>query len=457
MRTHSFFASTALTMTIFSLGDFEDVYYATCAKLKELLQGVDLLLENGFRSPEDTYFAFHHCERLIQLNAISVGAFKASLHSYEEILNSSEVTALLNKGIMEKSIRQNEYDGQKQVIMGDEVDEEAILCRISKQTGDPDQRWHGVFQESLGLLNEDRQLQDTSRMGCGMIFGSLAEKYRSMAVNTMSDGASINREPTPDIPLSCQEVRPKSRYVSPYNLDERAKKLDIPGGPEMPCLCDPDCICVPVCASDPLQNCLCEENGLFTRVTQGMDIDDLDVPDLVRRKRHGSETSASSQASSVASFSTSVCPNQSIRPFPYEESRWSSSHWAINAVERQDMALSENNLDLSAADDDRFWQGNILTPSEASDLLFRKALTQPFSKQCEYPPKRSSMAQQLFRRRHGGVTNNQRALTLKGVKKGQAANASMGKQIKQTRRSLLVDLSFNSLKLALRRDSRVRG
>lgn len=454
-------------MTIFSLGDFEDVYYATCAKLKELLQGVDLLLENGFRSPEDTYFVFHHCERLIQLNAISVGAFKASLHSYEEILKSSEVTALLNKGIMEKSIRQDEYDGQKQVIMGDEVDEEAILCRISKQTGDPDQRWHGVFQESLGLLNEDRQLQDTSRMGCGMIFGSLAEKYRSMAVNTMSDGASINREPTPDVPLSWQEVRPKSRYVSPYNLDERAKKLNIPGGPEMPCLCDPDCICAPVCASDPFQNCLCEENGLFTRVTQGMDIDDLDVPDLVRRKRHGSETSASSQASSAASSSTSFCPNQSIRPIPYEESRWSSSHWAINAVERQnitstdgeveDMALLEGYLDLSAADDDRFCQGNILTPSEASDLLFRKALTQPFSKQCAYPPKRSSMAQQLFRRRSGGVTNNQRALTPKGVKKGQAANASMGKQIKQSRKGLLAEVSFSSLKLALRRDSRARG
>ena len=80
-------------------------------------------------------------------------------------------------------------------------------------------------------------------------------------------------------------------YISPYNLNERAKKLTAPGAPEMPCICDPDCLCVPLCATDPTQNCLCEENGLFARVTQGMNIDDLDVPDLVRWRRQSSELS----------------------------------------------------------------------------------------------------------------------------------------------------------------------
>lgn len=70
------------------------------------------------------------------------------------------------------------------------------------------------------------------------------------------------------------------RYISPYNLDERMKRLDRPGLPEMPCICDPECMCADLCAGDLTQNCLCEENGLFCRVTEGWDIDDLDVPDL---------------------------------------------------------------------------------------------------------------------------------------------------------------------------------
>ncbi len=70
------------------------------------------------------------------------------------------------------------------------------------------------------------------------------------------------------------------RYISPYNLDERMKRLDRPGLPEKPCICDPECMCADLCADDLTQNCLCEENGLFCLVTEGWDIDDLDVPDL---------------------------------------------------------------------------------------------------------------------------------------------------------------------------------
>jgi len=59
------------------------------------------------------------------------------------------------------------------------------------------------------------------------------------------------------------------RYISPYNLDERMKRLDRPGLPEKPCICDPECMCADLCADDLTQNCLCEENGLFCLVTEG--------------------------------------------------------------------------------------------------------------------------------------------------------------------------------------------
>ena len=38
-------------------------------------------------------------------------------------------------------------------------------------------------------------------------------------------------------------------------------------------------MCFDLCAGDLTQNCLCEENGLFARITEGWDIDDLDIPD----------------------------------------------------------------------------------------------------------------------------------------------------------------------------------
>ena len=68
-------------------------------------------------------------------------------------------------------------------------------------------------------------------------------------------------------------------YISPYNLNERIKRLDRPELPELPCICDPECMCFDLCAGDLTQNCLCEENGLFCRITEGWDIDDLDIPD----------------------------------------------------------------------------------------------------------------------------------------------------------------------------------
>lgn len=469
MRTHCFFASPPFSVNILNLGDFEDVYYATCAKSKELLQGVDLLLANGFRSPEDTYFVYHHDERLSRLEAISIEDFKASLLLYERILYSSELTELLNKGIMKKSMRHNKYDGQKQLIVEDDDDVQVVRHGIWKKTEEPLQRWHGVFQESLGWLEVVRQLQDTSNMGCSMIFGSLAEKYRLSVLDIESKGASIDREPTPDAPQAFQEVQSNSVYVSPYNLDERAKKLDIPGGPEMPCLCDPDCICAPVCASDPIRNCLCEENGLFTCVTQGMDIDDLDVPDLVRRKRQGSESSGSNAASLIA-----ICPNRSIHTTYYAaaEGHSISHHRSMNEVERQkheqqnitsndgeieDKASMRDRVEFSDPDDDHFWQGQNLISLEASSLLHRNTLTQPFSKPCEYPPKCSSMAQRLFNSRSNGVANNKRASNLKLLAKGHVAIASTGKALKKTKKRSLAGVSFTSLKLALRRDSQMHS
>lgn len=57
------------------LGELEDLYYAACDKLKELLDTVEIFLANKFRAPEDEYFTFNS-KSLEILGLIKVVEFK---------------------------------------------------------------------------------------------------------------------------------------------------------------------------------------------------------------------------------------------------------------------------------------------------------------------------------------------------------------------------------------------
>ncbi len=332
-------------------------------------------------------------------------------------------------------------------------------CNNSNQTEGRAQLRTGVFQGNSGWLTGIRGLQDTRNMSCSMIYASLAEKYRPTVLNAELAGASINRPGTPDAPQVFEIASSDQAYISPYNLEERAKKLNSPGGPEMPCICDPDCMCAPVCASDPTRNCLCEENGLFASVTQGIDIDDLDVPDLVRRNRHGSETSGSSVVSLLASIRTTPESSSNVthhtaieddsdyRYVTYSEmknqqlDRPHDLPAGIEAADTMSMSIDEM---LASPDIEQFefWDGQITRPPRVSSLSYRDALTQPFAKQCDYPPRRSSVAQRLFSSRNLATSN--------GVL------GTGRKALKEANKRSLTDMSLTGLKFALRRASQMR-
>ena len=442
-------------ITVVQLGEFEDLYYATCAKLKELSHGVDVHLTNGFKSPSDIYFQYH-CPRLDTLDPVSVGDFKASLLLYEIILHSSEFIEPLNKGVIKKSMRNNKLDNAKQLKSGRHAVHNAHHDGTYGHAEQHPKLRHEVFQTNLGWLTGIGGLQDMKNMSCSMIYGSLAEKYRPMMISNESLGTSINRQSTPDVPQVFQEANLDKVYISPYNLEERAKKLNAPGGPEMPCICDPDCICAPVCASDLTQNCLCEENGLFARVTQGMDIDDLDVPDLVRHDREGSETSRSSVFSLlpiVDIFPES--PIDAVYHSPVNVA-FNDQHGAMNEIRKQQRDLQYQFPDDSETEDAlstyenlaspylveyEFWARQNMTPPRVSSLAYREALLRPFAKECEYPPRRASIAQRLFFSR----SNNSRASK-------KLSNGGESKVAKQGKKRSLAEMSFTGLKLALRRN-----
>lgn len=463
------------------LGKLEDLYYAACAKLEELLQRVDILLTNGFRVVNDTYFAYHN-EPLQSLGPISIGAFKHALLTHESILHSSELRSLLNKGVLEKNSRDLKLNSHDETSSTDGTTQ-------STQRGN-----QGGTRNYINTLNQEFErtsdwqaevqgLQDKSNMSCGMIFGELAEKYRPIAMSAELEGSMIDRESTPEAPQASQEKPLIREYISPYNLNERAKKLNVPGGPEMPCICDPECICAPLCASDPTQNCLCEENGLFVRVTEGMDIDDLDVPDLVRRKGQPSEASGSSAASlisidrpssrwSIHSATCSVVVTPSLDQYQLndeaekqtlEKKVQGSDNLAVpnltcNSVSPLDdvysmsdfLGPSEGNYGLS-------WQDRLMMPPLKMSDFTPYELTQPFAKQCDHPPRRQSVTERLFKTKTSNIASHTKHSAIDQATRGQNTNGSTGKAMKQLNKRSLADISFTRLRFTRRRGSHGRG
>ena len=456
LRSEDLFVSYPYNINMPDLGELEDLYYATCAKLKELLQGIDILLTNGFKGVCDTYFAYQN-EPLSSLGPISIGAFKHSLLIQESILYSSELLGLLNRGVFEKNSRTIKRDR---------------LHQTSYQES----------EQTSGLLAEVQGLQDKGNMSCGMVFGELAEKYRTMAMSAELEGSSIDRKPTPKAPQAFQETIPTREYISPYNLNERAKKLNVSGGPEMPCICDPECICAPLCASDPTQNCLCEENGLFVRVTEGMDIDDLDVPDLVRRKSEPSEASESRATSpdsidrpasewSIQSATYTDAVTSSIDHYPirnefenriHEQKTQASDNVAVpgptcNAANPLDDVLSMRDiLRLSEETDGLCWQDRLSMPLLRMSDFTPHQLRQPFSKQCDHPPRRQSVRERLFKTKTSIVAAHKKSAAIDQATQCHDANGNTSKVVKQPNKRSLADISFTGLRFTRRQGSHGR-
>lgn len=151
-------------------------------------------------------------------------------------------------------------------------------------------------------------LQDTRNQSCAMIFGALSEKYRPILAKEAATRAFEEHEKSKrrtrlhrDKALrklcggtECFETKAQPTKEStdrqagpgPHDMTSRLRKLEDPNAPEFPCLCDPDCLCAPLCAGEPEENCLCETDPLFWRVTTGFEIDELLERVLAERHEH---------------------------------------------------------------------------------------------------------------------------------------------------------------------------
>ena len=474
MRSSIFFDSTPYNITILKLAEFEDLYYATCAKLKELYQGVEILIANGFKSPGNPYFTYQSTP-LAELGAVKIDDFKASLLVYEDILYSYSVRQLLNKGILERSrhddIKNSEdFNKRGAATSVSEHGQNSALYHATRNDSEGHMHlWHGVLKQKRRWRLDVGGLRDIRNMSCGMIFGQLAEKYRPLVMSLKSEAFMIDRSSTPKVPRTCHR-KSIFEYVNPYNLDERAKKLNTPGGPELPCICDPDCVCAPLCASEPSQNCLCEENGLFARVTEGMNIDDLDVPDLVRCQRQVSESSESNTSSPLttgrgfpswqafnAAYRAAVSPflDHHLASSEVEEQRKDQRKLVCDNTE--ELATTSNlscqhdqpegvksisgKMTLPYAGNDDMWGRPYEKPPWVSSPAYRDALRKPFAKLCDYPPKRSSVAKRTTSSSKSRSLTGKRRFAISQGQCSQAGSGNICKVVKKGSKRELADTS----------------
>ena len=410
------FVSLPYKLSLCDLGSFEDLYYAACAKLKDFTQQTNTLLENGFKHPSDIYVRYTKAP-LNTLGSISLVSFKKFLGDQEDMLLGPGLTHLLDAGI------RCTFSSVDTAVSGDEktlrAHSEALrpgLCAAPTARVICTRVW----------LKTLTHLCDVTTMSSGMLSAHLTEKH------LFSKCAKVHTQATKSTSWQSANYTP---YVSPYNLNERAKKLNDPQAPELPCICDPECICTPLCAIDPTRNCLCEENGLFTRVTEGMNIDDLDVPDLVRERRAASEFSQSDSEADNTCEKSTLEVGSSLMADAGSPTGGKAILTEINAQLAQQKAHLLPNFDFSGLmgfkalppDSNVLGHGfpshggpafsprhDFVDDQLAKISAYHAALKHPFSEQCDTPPKRPSrrsvISGQLFSSKRDKVSGGKRKL-----------------------------------------------
>jgi len=252
-------------------------------------------MTNGFTKLDDPYINFRGLG-IDGVGPVPLRDFVTSLLAKEAVLYSSEIIDPLNRAILQKNMLKI-LDGESSktdIIPGYDPAQHGPIHDPLIRQGMHFKRM-GAYKANAALKAQG--LQDMRKKSCSMIFGELSEKYRPIlaeeaaeraqreqmraleraqvhrerAFQELCGGSEITeRDAQPD-----QDCGARQPHVNPYDLTSRVERLEDPNGPEFPCICDPDCLCAPLCAGEPEENCLCETDPLFWRVTSGYEMEEL--------------------------------------------------------------------------------------------------------------------------------------------------------------------------------------
>ena len=257
-------------ITLLDLGDLEDLYYAACGKLKDLLGMVNILLSNGFKVLSDPYFTYcsHGYDRT---SPVSLSDFKNTLITLETALYDPTMIKTLNEGVLKKNgqLSQNEDESSKN------QSSKALYGVIRCQENPGHQFNRNSIRDAKHGVAEPHGLQDMRNVAPGIVFGELSEKYRFIAEKEQLDLQRRNeikahQQSTIDKETALPAFTGKG--VIEAQNSETSKVCET-------CICNWECICRKLCEAEPKRHCPCQREDVSDDETCGVDMENLiDTP-----------------------------------------------------------------------------------------------------------------------------------------------------------------------------------
>ena len=266
-RTEYIVRKAPWKITLLDLGELEDLYYAACGKLKDLLGIVNILLSNGFKTLGDPYFTYrsrgYDCGHPTTLND-----FKNTLITLETVLYDPSMTEPLNRAVLRKNRRFLHSTALSSPPRGSVSLSNEFLCdrergrQIDEEGRQDKKRW----------LTENGGLQDIRNRPSAMIFGELAEKYQTVIGEAQLDRQRQSNAQSLErarfhrhAAFNALSGENDATVMETNATTSRLKKA---------CVCDSECVCIQFCEAEPQRNCFCQEHALFGQETKDLDIED---------------------------------------------------------------------------------------------------------------------------------------------------------------------------------------
>ncbi|KAI9817772.1 MAG: hypothetical protein M1827_000891 [Pycnora praestabilis] len=246
------------------LADFESLYMAIIAKLKEIIGDIDIRKKNKFLSDD---VILHNQGLDFKTPAeIRVGDFLASLHTKLDLLESKEVRELLRNAIKMRYI----FRQRGLILLGHDpakilAEDATVIEAKNKEVGKPvsNEEW----EKAPDLMNHHK-------MNSAMIMGSLWERYRA----ELAEEKTSREERATALETKAHRERALNDLcgtpqVEVKETENQKTKPEVVKKAGLPCACDSECLCVPLCEAEPGQNCICKVHPTIqglTRKPRGM-------------------------------------------------------------------------------------------------------------------------------------------------------------------------------------------
>ncbi|KAL8738629.1 MAG: hypothetical protein Q9181_000625 [Wetmoreana brouardii] len=182
LRTNHVFLDHANGVAPIDLAALEDLYYATLGKIKDLLAGVELRVQNAFSAASDTYLEFSNAALALS-GPITAQDFRGSLRTQKSLMTSDAIIVTVESALRRKV-------AQKQ-----HCNPEASFMPLA--WGNPHIGLHASSWLETRPLTTDMlwpygtpNVRLAAKLPPAIIFGTLREKYRSESYRVPRDGTT---------------------------------------------------------------------------------------------------------------------------------------------------------------------------------------------------------------------------------------------------------------------------